>query len=480
MRKIFYLSILSLFVLSCNDEKLNLTPPASVNESLVLKTQSDFENMIRGAYSYMYRNGGESGYGSEFIIDSEVMTDNLIYSPQGRGTNLDGYRWTNTPNNTSFDYLESAYRPAELASKIISNINNINVSDARNNVEGQARFVRALCMFDMARIYSKIPTQSSDANGSLGIYYLNSFEPNAKPSRPTVAESYSNIVADLLLAKDLISNSNAVDSGLASKSAVYALLSRVYLYMGNYANVIQYGNLAISSATGTMGSILSGTQFVNLWNDVGTDGILFKIKIDAGDGVTPGTVFFQGGASARKSEFVVTKEFYNTFASNDIRKQAYIATSNYSGKSYNHVIKYDGRSSGTANVVDIKVLRIEEVYLNMAEAEFKLNGGGLTNLDKIRAKRYSNFVSGNETGTNLWNAIMKERRLELAFEMDRFFTLKRLGLDMNRSSSDGHFADGTGVPSTITNVPANDFKWQLPIPQYYRDLNSNYQQNPGY
>lgn len=479
--------MLSLLFVSCNDDKLDLQPLADVSESLVLNTPTDFENAVRGAYVYMYRRGGEYGYGGEFLIDTEVMTDNLIFSPQGRQTNLDGYRWTNTPNNTSFDYYESAYRPAEIASKVINSINKIPQNAFRDNLEGEARFVRALCHFDLVRSYCKIPTQSTDANSSFGVYYLENFEPTLKPSRPTVAQSYDKILNDLLLAKNLINTSNAGDSGRANLSAVYALLSRVYLYMGDYQNVITYGNLAISNVTGAMGSIATGTNFVGLWNDANSNGVLFKLKIDAGDGVTPGVAYYQGVPSARKSEFVVTKEFYDLFTPpvsipvvSDIRKQAYIVTSNFAGKAYNHVIKYDGRVGAPASIVDIKVLRIEEVYLNIAEAKFKLDGGGLSDLDALRSKRYTPFVSGNETGNALWTAIMKERRLELAFEMDRFFTLKRLGLDMNRSTIDGHFADGTGTAATVTNILASDFRWQLPIPQYYRDLNPNYQQNPGY
>jgi hypothetical protein len=68
-------------------------------------------------------------------------------------------------------------------------------------------------------------------------------------------------------------------------------------------------------------------------------------------------------------------------------------------------------------------LRLEEVYLNMAEAQYRINGGGLAFLDAVRSQRYAPFVSGGETGAAL-SAILRERRLEFAFEMDRFFTLK--------------------------------------------------------
>jgi hypothetical protein len=54
-----------------------------------------------------------------------------------------------------------------------------------DNIEAQARFIR-LNNFDMVRIYSKIPTQSTDAKASLGMYYLDVVDPFGKPSRPTV------------------------------------------------------------------------------------------------------------------------------------------------------------------------------------------------------------------------------------------------------------------------------------------------------
>lgn len=477
MKKIVYLAMVSLALFSCDDSDIDFKPYDAFPPDLVYQDVSDFDNAIRGAYLQLHDG---SGYMGEYLIDSEVMTDNVIYSPQGRQTNLDGYRWLSGPSNPHFDYLEGAYRSSELASSVINNIDNLVDGPVKNNFEGEARFLRALNHFDMVRSYSKIPTQSADALGSLGVHYLDTYDPFGKPSRGTVAETYAKILDDLLIAKDLINADNGIGVGRAGKSAVYALLAKVYLYMGDYPNVVANGQLAIDSATGAMGTIASGTNFVNLWNDANSSGVLFKVRAENTDGVTPGTVYYQGSASNRKSEFVVTKELFDKYSATDIRKTAYIATSNFAGNTYNHVIKYDGRPGAPANLIDIKVLRIEEVYLNMAEAQYRINGGGLNYLDVLRTKRYTPFVSGNETGEALWNAIMLERRLELAFEFDRFYTLKRLGLPMDRSATDGHFANGTGTPATVTHIDAGDYRWQMPIPQYYRELNSNYEQNPGY
>src|SRR5690606_31867740 len=107
----------------------------------------------------------------------------------------------------------------------------------------------------------------------------------------------------------------------------------------------------------------------------------------------------------------------------------------------------------------------EEVYLNMAEAKFSTDqAGALAALNTLRARKYTGFTPGTETGQALLDAILLERRLELAFEGDRFFTLKRLGLGLQRSGY-GHFSDGTGNPSAPQTISATDHRWQLPIAQ---------------
>lgn len=477
MKKLLYLFILSAATVSCSDEDITFAPYNSVSESIVLRNASDLENMLNGAYSYMIKNGGDGGYGSEFLIDSEIMTDNVILKNEGRQSNASGFRLLSVPSSTHFNYYTSAYRSAEFATRVIDNINIIPESASRDNIEGQARFIRALTMFDMVRIYSKIPTQSADAKLSDGMFYLDVVDPFGKPNRPKVEETYSKIIADLLVAKDKIGTANTLSSGKASKASVYALLSRVYLYTGDYDKVIQYGNLAIAGK-----SVCSRANFASLWQDVNSDGVLFKLRIDQVDAVTPGVVFNQTINGEIRSEYVVQKNVYDLFNSNDIRKTAYFKQGVYAGSNYNHIIKYYSRTSGNPAILDIKVLRVEEVYLNMAEAQFRLNGGGLNYLDAVRSQRYSGFTSPNESGSALLNSILYERRLELFAEMDRFFTLKRLGFDMTRNSVEGDKADGTGtkVEASALTMTASSYKWQLPIPQSQIDLNPNLKQNPGY
>ena len=103
MKKILYIVALSFAFNACSDEDITFAPYNAVSEGIVLRNTADFENMITGAYSYMIKNGGANGYGSEFVIDTEIMTDNLILCVEGRQSNADGFRLLSVPSSSHFN-----------------------------------------------------------------------------------------------------------------------------------------------------------------------------------------------------------------------------------------------------------------------------------------------------------------------------------------------------------------------------------------
>ncbi|MEJ7658140.1 MAG: RagB/SusD family nutrient uptake outer membrane protein [Hymenobacter sp.] len=124
--------------------------------------------------------------------------------------------------------------------------------------------------------------------------------------------------------------------------------------------------------------------------------------------------------------------------------------------------------AGTASTIwdsplNVPVLRLAEVYLILAEANMTTGkmADGLTALNVVRKRA----GLPNATTLNL-DVILKERRYELAFEMDRWYDLKRTKRLVNNPSL---LAKGI--------QPFNDL---LPIPQAERDVNPNLGQNPGY
>lgn len=474
--KVILMLIMPLVIISCDDE-LYTDPNNKIPENNSFKTEADFRNGVDAAYDAFKESGYYDGDTSQNII-ADVISDNLIINPLGRRSNSSAYIFDFAAINRSITNLYGAgYFVVSRANYILSKLGNVPSSAFMKNIEAEAIAIRAIAHFDIVRSYAKIPTQSADANSSMGIFYSTKFDPFQTPSRDnTVAQVYDKIIADLIFARDNITQNDA-NKGRLSKAAILGMLSRVYLYKGDYANVISSGQaaLAINSNLGLI------TDFTKIWSDDTTEGVLFKVLNSSIESRKTGTCYNQTISGEIKSEYNVDYDLFTKYTPDDIRKSAYIKTSTFSGSNFNHVIKHRQATGKPIEVVDIKYLRTAEVALNVAEAMYKTGdeSGALAQLNLLRAQRYPSYTSGTETGTNLWDAIMLQRRLELAFEADRFFTLKRLGLSIQRSNF-GPFADGTGTPTPENQLNSNSHKWELPLALEAITLNPNLVQNSGY
>lgn len=469
----------SIGFVSCEDS-LNRQPFGDQAPESVFSSPAGFENAIRGVYSgFLGIDGDTYGtfMGSDYFILADVLGDNLIISQTGRLTRKSQFEWIYSANNTSFLYAD-AYKVTFRANAILDNIGNLSDGAFKDNMRGEALASRAIALFEVARTYAKIPTQSSDANASLGAAILTSADAFALPARSTVAETYTQIINDLEEAKTLINIDNGV--GRFNLNTVNAFLSRAYLYNGDMTNVI-------ASANAVSANVTSLADFPGVWKDVSnpSEGVLARLILDSENNVAIGTDYSQTSpTNGVKSEYVADFDFYNMYQNNDVRKGAYFSTSSFAGNNYNHIAKFFGKTGQTNNFVDAKVIRMAEVMLNKAEAYADPSVANdvlaLAALDAVRSQRYTGFVSGGETGSALRDAIALERRLELAYEGHRFFDLKRTGQDVTRSTTNGDLADGTGAPAVGTLLSAGDDRFQLPIPQAEMDVNPNMVQNPGY
>lgn len=473
------LALLSVGFYSCDSNMDDYKPYDQVTFENFYKTPADFEQAKNAMYSIFRGSGYYDGDGSGggFISTPDIMSDNCILNTEGRQSGRVNAEFTYNSNNVPSGLYGTGYRAISRANSIIDRIDVLADGDFKDDILGQALAVRAICHFDIARAYAKIPTQSPDANQSLGIAYVTTFNPQQLPSRlGTVEETYDKIIEDLETASTLIGSDNSVNTFLNLRS-VKAILSRVYLYNGDYQLSITRAQEAIAAGA----NLVSRANFSGTWNDSNNDDILFKVAITTQDANQIGVDYFQFLSGAFFSEYVCDFDFYNLYTTTDIRKAAYFTRAITNDKEYVHITKYY-RDLGGQRFLDGKYIRTSELYLNIAEAKSRLGNddlGALTALDQVRSRRYSDFASGNEVGSALLNAIMLQRRLELAFESDRFFTLKRTGSSLQRSGK-GHLADGTGNISVPQSLPSGDYRWQWPIDQTTLNINPNIVNNPGY
>jgi starch-binding outer membrane protein, SusD/RagB family len=476
MKNIFKTLIIAfslIFMQSCDEELIQL-PNNSLSPSTYYNTSADFEAAIRGVYSG-FLNGAY--YGGSLLSRPDIMTDNVILAQVGRRSNQSFYEWRQSPN-LSWDMMSSPYIVTNRANLIIENLSKLPDGTEKDNFEGEARTARALALFDMLKVYCKIPTQSANANDGLGMPIITEVDPSIRKLRPTVAESYSFVISELEAAKTLINTDNGV--GRFNKNAVNALLSRAYLYTGQYPQ-------AVTAANAVTANVAALSTFPQVWVDSSEDGVIMKINQDRIlDGVGIGIEWSQSVNNTVRPEYVMDFDLFNMYTSDDVRKTSYAQLKQDSnGNIYNAITKMYGEAGQSNGVVDPKIIRAAEVYLNKAEAYAKMTGKdveALAALDAVRSKRYTNFVSGGETGTALLDAIKKERRLELFAEGHRWFDIKRWGESISRSTTNGEFFDGTGTPapSAYTNLAAGSYLFELPIPQNEINVYPEFQQNPNY
>ncbi|NCO63272.1 MAG: RagB/SusD family nutrient uptake outer membrane protein [Flavobacteriaceae bacterium CG18_big_fil_WC_8_21_14_2_50_34_36] len=458
---------------SC-DQELDQLPFDEFASENAFITAADFENGIRGVYSALTRASyyGSSDAGS-MLSAPDVMSDNVILTSRGRQSKATLHNWEYLPASTMRGLYFDAYTVIFRANNLLKFAEDFE-GDNKANIVAEAKALRALAHFDLVKVFGKIPTQSADANGSLGIAYMTEPDPLAEPARMTVGEVYQNIIADLTDAAAGINATNP--TGRMGKDAINVLLSRVYLYNGEWQK-------AIDAANNVTTPIAPRNSVVGVWEDTNQAGLTFYIPNDATVlNLNIGVTWSQGGVNNLIPEYAVSFEFFNKFAADDIRKEAYTFAGQNTANAlqWNAIKKLFGRPGQSNGLVDFKILRAEEALLNKAEAQYELGqtGPALITLNLLRAQRYLTPPSG-ETGVAIRDAIRLERRLEFAFEYQRFFDLKRWALPVQRTN-DGDLADGTGSPSINQSLPAGSFKFQLPISTTTIDLNPNIVQNPGY
>lgn len=483
MKNILYKAAVLLLslgtVVSCDDELNDLQPFTEGNPATFFNSVSAFENGLDGMYLQLRNYYVNPGSGLQGMPD--ICSDNVILVQTGRRSNEDYFDFRYNANTAGAIplYWSEMYEAINVSNLVIGQIDNLADGPEKDNILGQALAGRAIAHFDLARVFAKIPTQSADANGSPGIIYIkvedgDTEDPFAEPARETVGSNYAEIIGDLERASQLIGDSNS--EGRLDQNGVFGMLSRVYLYNGDYQK-------AIDAADQVTTALAAAADLLDVYEDVSSDGLVIELSVDTGSETVNnnvGVLYSQSNATSTISEYAVDFEFFNSIDPNDLRRNVIQFVGTNAGNNYNAVRKFLGETGQVNGRVDAKVMRAAEVLLNKAEAQFELSqpAQALATLDQLRTNRFTSFTGG-ETGQGLEDAIQFNRRVELCFEGHRFFDIKRRGEALTRSNN-GDIIDGTGTPPEVLSLAAGDFRFQLPIPVAETNANGNLQQNDGY
>lgn len=415
MKKLLISCVAAFMLASCNDF-IDLKPLDFPTEDTFYKDVDGLEGAIVGIYDELQSN---NQYGAKFMTLMEIRGDNVKNDNSGAsgGINYQIEVFTETPANTNFsDAWLSIYKTIYRCNLVLQNVNNVSMTDdQRKKIVGQASFVRALCYFNLVRLWGAVPV----------ITRTQTVAEARNNKRSSVNDVYSCIISDLKAAKDLPTKWPEAERGRATSYAAKALLAKVYLYQKNYQEVLNElaSVVAVIQAKQDLSLVPMPQTFPN---DLKTSkDIIFAVQYLKG-GV--GESAHQNNRYRNNDNGNVITLEQSEFEANDNRKALVAPTG--SGKRPG---KFDAPATNNETSADFPVMRCAEVMLMYAEA---MNEVATGNEDKQKALGALNAVRENAGITPktldelsskdlLRQAVYKERRLELALECDRWFDIVR-------------------------------------------------------
>ena len=465
---------------SCNvDEFLNPEPESLVTNSSFFSNDTDVEQGILGVYDAIQGIPEETtssviktnkGVQFEYLL-TEHRSDNTRAATI-EGSKADFHRYiVEATNAESMDYYQSMYEVIFRANNMLQYVEVANESN-QDAFRGELRFLRAYAYFNLVRLYGDVP---------LTLSVVSPEDSDVLYKRVASSEIYGAIVEDLEYAVG--SMGEATTKNRASKPAAQVLLAKVFLSLDepNYA-----GAQSLCEAVVNSGTYLLEADYNDIfYNETGNDEVIFSIgyisgidadaqgfssefdsKVGRQDGLNiPNDNLvnaFTGDAATVRSDFSYRVSL-NNLSLYEVGK--YFPDGISDGDFSEIIPRKAGNDWIVLRYADVLLLHVEAI---MAGANTTTDPGALSSYNAVRAR-----AVGSPVNTTLITQedLIRERRLELAFENQRFFDLQRFGIAAEVLQN---HADEMGYTFSTTDL-------LLPIPQSEINLSKGLlSQNPGY
>lgn len=451
MKKFINKALLSLAVLSVAtacDDNLDILPEQSLSPGVATGTPDNVKRILVGNYANVRSTdsyAGGIGLASELLANDGDLQWNGTYVQPAE------YNEKAMVSSNSFvrDIWLNAYEINNLANIVLDNLDIFTDPVERDQVEGEARFQRALAYFDLARLFSA-PYSASQATSQLAVPII--LDPVLDggnityPARNSLDEVYGQVIDDLTTAYGLLPDDNGY---FADKYAAMALLARVYLQMGNHTEAAAAAHDVIENSGASLTASFGGA-FNNPEN---SSEDIFALQVTSQDsGGHDFNLFWAGedyGGRNGNPDVSVNEEHFAIYDDPDDARLAFF-------------YEEDGwaTTKWQNQYGNIPVIRLAEMYLIRAEANQRLTTAlGQSPLEDINVLRLR--ANADPFATVDLETILAERKRELAFEGFALFDVKRLGLNVGA-------------------LPFDSEKLVLPIPLRELDANPELVPNPGY
>lgn len=430
--------------------------------------------------------------------DADLFGANMNYFSELLARNTD-VSWIGTFNtkkemNTKFllknnsdvrDLWIEAYYTINICNIVLSKLDIIESDNDRKRVEAEMLAVRGWVYFELARFWGKQYEKGGD-NSQLAIpIVLEPVEDESSvtfPARNTVAEVYTRVLSDLGSAETLFADYHtATKDGRATFLNVYvvkAVLARVYLQMGDYANATIKSNDVIGNTSYSLADVpykaFNNSSYIS--EDIF---VLQQTALsNAGESNAGLATHYASLSGNGRGDMEMTSDFLNLFEENDLRGKLTeslsssalitdVSTMYYIGvgqSSNNGGINTSKYGDGKKNT---SLIRLAEMILIRAEGNFEegtsLGDTPLNDINRVRSRaKASIYITIDQA------KIRQERYLELCWEGFRLHDLRRWKVNVYDPE----------VKSFT--LPYNADRLVLPIPEREMEVNPNLDQNSGY
>jgi hypothetical protein len=446
------------------DDVEEMTGQDSMEEAIV--DDVTLEYALNGMYDAM---NDQTAFGQYIFVFGDLLSDNAFVSLDNtnRFTTADDWDW-NANSGDYIDIWEQLYDVVAQANLVIeySDLIEVEDQDVVDDLVGQAYVGRAFAFYYLAIYFAQNP--NSGIEEDLGIILSTVYDAYTDQARSTVSETWDQIESDLLDGIDLLGDED--ENTELGSTAANILLSRVYLALGEYANSVTYADAALNSSTY---SLVDSTDYVASWIDESSSESVYQLSYTSGDNLT-----LDGLASIYDDQgygdVMFRENLYNSFSDDDVRKDLLSISDRDMDDPMGYWTSKFPYEAGTLSVgvLDIRLIRMSEAWLNKIEAEYHIDEAtALADLNSFAATRHT--VTYASSGDDLLDDILTERQWEFYGEGMRFNDLKRNEMDIEEE---------TNYISVGEVTYPNDL-FVLPIPQDEIDDNSELtddDQNPGY
>ncbi|NJY62272.1 RagB/SusD family nutrient uptake outer membrane protein [Salinimicrobium sp. CDJ15-81-2] len=487
--RIYLMSLVALLVMSCSDDFLDRQPLDTINTENYPTTAAELVTVVNGAYQPLQ---WPKLYNMR-MWTTDIMAGNSIVGAGGGSDGIETQDWANfvtsTDNAGVLDLWRGPWPGILMANIVLDAAPQMDIDEnIRNRSMGEAHFLRAHYYFILARFFGDVPLITEPQSSDSDLF----------PPRDPVAQVYELIISDLNAAAELLppkSSYGSANKGRASKGAAYGMLAKVHLTLGNYQQVVQY-----TTEVENLGYALNENYADNfsITNENSVES-LFEVQYASEGGydfwsnenqaswTSPfmgprGANFVAGGYGWNQP----TQEFVEAYEEGDERKDPtvlYEGGPEFDGKEYESRYSLTGYNTRKFLVpisqvsaydnspLNFPVLRYADVLLMKAEALNELGQTALAEdyLNMVRNRAGLDDIEGLSQA-DFRNAVLHERRIELAFEGQRWFDLIRV--------NNGEY--GLNFLRSIGRNNASQKHLLFPIPQIELDRNPNLVQNPGY